>query len=147
MLTDPYPVGLATTLMDPVLYDQMLEVFPPESLFKQMGGDGYVKLSLSEVNNLSEYRAMIVSHPLWATFHTYVKRVFIRHVFEALHQHAPAAGRYSARFEFSSMPAQGGLIKPHTDIASKVVTAFILVLFNLLFNNRLGSDCCVISTR
>jgi len=118
---DPYVFGVAPAVLDQKQYVELSESYPSESLFAKMGGVGYDKLSLSERNNPEAYKKFIAESPQWSRFHAYIKSVdFRRDVFRAIGS-APV-GIYTSRFEFSSMPAFGGFIAPHTDIPSKIVT-------------------------
>lgn len=124
MFDDPYPVGVATGVFDWHTYSTLLYTYPDEMLFRKMGG-GYNKLSLSERNNSSEYAFFIGTSPPWQDLHAYVKTRLIDDVRAVV---ALPDAAYTARFEFSSMPADGGFILPHTDIASKVVTLVVPII-------------------
>lgn len=125
---DPYPIGLAKNVLDEKLYEELIVKYPSEHNFVKMGG-GYNKLSLSEVNNPEDYHAFILTSPVWQKFYRYIKDdQFLSNVFLTIRnqgiQVAPP-GKYKSRFEFSSIPAAGGYLNPHTDIPSKVVTLII----------------------
>ncbi len=125
---DPYPIGLAKNVLDESLYDELIRQFPSEHNFKKLDG-GYNKFSLSEVNNLHSYQEFVMTSSIWQKFYRYIKDLqFIRDVFVTLQGHGVKiglTGQYRSRFEFSSLPADGGFLKPHTDIPSKVVTLVI----------------------
>jgi hypothetical protein len=127
----PYRVGLAKPALAKCVYDQMLEAFPLEGIMKPLESGGYNKWSLSERNHPSVYKSHVKSHKIWRTFYQYIKSE--EFIFSVLREvcRTPANkvllpdGMYSARFEFSSMPSDGGFIVPHRDIASKVLTLVI----------------------
>lgn len=123
---EPYPIGLATDVLEPSVYRELTATFPALELFKPFAG-GDVKYSLSERNNPEAYAAFVAQSPPWQSFHAYIKApAFLEKVLRVLRAHkvpCPAtAALLSARFEFSALPAAGGLLRPHTDLASKVVT-------------------------
>jgi hypothetical protein len=124
----PYPVGSATAVLQD--FKPLADAFPPERLFRTLGG-GYKKLSLSERNNADHYRAFLASSPAWHRFHAHIKHEFIADALTrlvglgALAESALVGHTFTARFEFSSLPADGGVLRPHTDIPSKIVTVVI----------------------
>lgn len=125
---DPYPIGLAKNVLDEPHYNELIRKFPSEHNFVKMGG-GYSKFSLSEVNNPTGYQEFLMTSPAWQEFYRYIKdSQFFHDVFVVLQGHGikiGLTGRYKSRFEFSSLPASGGFLKPHRDIPSKVVTLII----------------------
>lgn len=127
---DPYPVGLIKPIMADELYNELVRAYPDEKVFAHMKG-AYNKYSLSEVNNKDAYKSFIKSSPLWTAFHSYIKDPsFIDEAFEVLRSQNVVLERlpdfkYRARFEFSSIPADGGFIWPHTDIPSKIITLVV----------------------
>lgn len=126
MHADPYPIGLARDVFAPDMYEDLLAVWPPEDVYTVMRG-GYNKRSLSERNNPAIYSLVVSKTSAWRAFHAWVKTQMIGDVSALLAERGiklPTA-RLSARFEFSSMPADGGFIAPHTDIASKLVTLVV----------------------
>ena len=152
---DPFPIGLATPIMKPGLYEQMVSSFPPLEIFEsfeEMGKKGR-KYTLSEKENSKAYLDFVNSSPLWRDFYAWIKsKEFPYSVMEMLRQHdidlgyryVPPArrlsrqvknlarGRHSpsyvplkARFEFSALPADGGHLVPHTDAPTKIVTMIV----------------------
>ncbi len=151
---DPFPVGLVAPLLAPDHYEALVDAFPPMDLFEHRPEYGE-KYSLSEKNNPAAYRAYVRSKPVWREFHRYVKsRDFVFEVFDALRErHVDlditrrgasraarwlkllgnvALGRMPAtdaaiysRFEFSALPADGGMLLPHTDARRKLVTMVV----------------------
>ena len=124
----PYPIGLVKPIFDEESYVQLVESFPPLSLLPQWGtggeGAAYHKYALNE--RMPGFHEYLAQHPLWWGFYTSIKKPeFPQFVFEMLKAHhigVAHTGKWSARFEFAAMPADGGLIAPHTDISSKAVT-------------------------
>lgn len=123
---EPYVIGCATAVLDPARYEECVREYPDEATFVHMRGV-YHKYSLSERNHPHDFDAVCARSP-WAAFRKYIKSpTFLQDVWVCL---AGAGvkmenGRYKSRFEFSSLPADGGLLWPHTDIASKVVTLIV----------------------
>ena len=147
----PYPFGVIAPVFDEALYSELLDTFPPMELFQFHSKFGN-KYSLSEKSNRPQYEKFIASHPAWRQVHSYVKSddfVFsvldslrkqnvdlgltragqsrskrIRKTLKSLMQgRLPTVERplYS-RFEFSALPADGGIVIPHTDSPGKFVT-------------------------
>jgi Protein of unknown function DUF115/Methyltransferase domain len=126
---EPYPIGLAAPVLDASTYQQLTATFPDRALFKQFGG-GDEKFSLSERNNPDAYHQFIQGSAQWKAFYDAVKSpAFIAKVVTVLGAHKiplnATAGQLRSRFEFSILPANGGLLRPHTDLASKVVTLVV----------------------
>jgi hypothetical protein len=125
---EPYPIGVATSVFKPDAYLALCQAYPDESRFKALTSGGYHKWSLSERNNRVAYHEFIMQSPVWGAFHTYVKS---RRVVDDLAACLIGAGieaphgPLTARFEFSSLPAEGGGIEAHTDIPSKVLTLIL----------------------
>jgi hypothetical protein len=92
-----------------------------------MPGGG--KSSLSEVNKPETYRDFLQRTRVWQDVYRAIKDPrFIADVFLALRAHhvaVPPGDQFTARFEFSAMPMDGGHLAPHTDLASKVVTIVV----------------------
>lgn len=126
---EPYPIGLAKTVFPPNMYDLLVEEFPPKELFKSTGYGLAVKLSLSEKHNATSYIDFIQKHRLWAEIYSYVKSVkFVDDIVTALKANnidIGLKGKVSTRFEFSAISANGGLLAPHTDMPSKIITVIL----------------------
>lgn len=124
----PYPIGCAHGVFAQDRYANLVATYPDEKVFAHMG-QGYEKLSLSERNRPQEYVRVLQTTPGWMAVYRYVKSVdFLLAVHRLLKAHGLSllrTGQFTSRFEFSSMPGDGGLIAPHTDIASKVVTLIV----------------------
>ena len=153
---EPFPIGLASSLIEPTLYGELVANWPSTELFRQMPELGN-KFALSEKFNRKQYYSVIRSNPAWKDFYQWVKsRDFIYGVMNTLLEHHIDLGhakranayqsaikairsvfrgqiphrraRLSARFEFQMMPANGGHILPHTDTPAKIVTLVISIL-------------------
>lgn len=128
---EPYVIGVARPVIEPALYDALVAAFPPLDDFKKFA-DRANKYSLSEANHKPQYKAFVAAHPLWSKFHAYIKSMaFVQNTINLLARHQvgePLAGKFYSRWEFSAMPADGGFLRPHTDIASKVVTLVVPML-------------------
>lgn len=126
---EPYPVGLASPVLDASTYQQLASTFPKLSLFKKFIGSDE-KFSLSERNNPDAYHAFIAGSPVWKTFYDAVKSpAFIEKVIRVLGAHKVTVDAkpedLRSRFEFSMLPSAGGCLRAHTDLASKVVTLVV----------------------
>lgn len=125
----PFPHGAAEGVFEPLVYKELAYRFPPRKLFAHMGGV-YEKYSLSERNHPEQYSHFIMSNPCWSEFHCYIKGGFITDTLKALDERGVCVrGARSARFEFSDLPADGGRLEPHRDIASKLVTVVLPMRF------------------
>jgi hypothetical protein len=152
---EPFPIGIIRPLMTDERYLSYVDSYPPADLFQHIPKVGN-KFCLSEKFNPRQYGDWIGSHPLWTDFHRWIKSSeFIyavlnalveRHVDLGYRQRPPRErtgkrlrsllrGRWwrdddglSARFDFSMLPADGGLLKPHTDNAEKIVTMVIAMV-------------------
>ncbi len=153
---EPFPIGLASPLIESTLYSEMVANWPSTELFKQMPRLGN-KFALSEKFNRKQYYSAIRSTPVWKDFYKWIKsRDFVYGVMDTLLEHhidlgyakhpnpyqsalktiksifkgqTPHRGaKLSARFEFQMMPANGGHILPHTDTPAKIVTLVVSIL-------------------
>src|SRR5574339_623888 len=127
--TEPYPIGLATNVLKSEEYGQLINAWPSEKLFVHMTGN-YDKYSLSEKNNPQVFFDFLKQTPIWLDFFKFIKGgPFVYSVAKLLSLAGlhPFQGQkvYGSRFEFSSLPAQGGMLAPHTDIPSKAVTLIL----------------------
>jgi hypothetical protein len=165
---EPFPIGLIRPLMDESLYERLLDNYPPVELFEshQEYGKDDIKFALSEKLNAARYYGFIKSSPTWRDFHGWVtKGSFVREALLALKQndidldyecqawrqrltarlknlrkgrlcaHPPPL---KARFEFSALPANGGMVVPHTDARRKLVTFVISMVREGEWDTRHG---------
>ena len=140
-LYEPYPIGLAKPIFRDK-YEDFVQSFPSDDYlrnfpFRTKTG-GYNKYALNETTWTKAYHEFLESNQLWYGFYLSIKQAsFPEFMFSFLKAHKifvpgsddPAA-KWSTRFEFAGMPANGGMIAPHNDISSKVVT--------LIFSMELG---------
>ena len=137
---DPFPVGVATQVFEPNVYEALVKTYPGEGIFRQLTG-AYNKWSLSERNNPDAYINFVKGSPPWTEVYRHIKSLkFSVPLLEALKQAGLSIppGPYTARFEFSSLPADGGGIEAHTDIPSKVLTLIIPIVSPGDWNERWG---------
>lgn len=129
-LYEPYPIGLCKPIFDAEGYQKAVEAFPSDTYLMnfpfQLKAGGYKKYALNEAQG-SHYYEFLESNPFWYAFFLSVKQVhFPEFIFSMLRAHkieVPVGeGKWTTRFEFAGMPADGGYIAPHNDIPSKVVT-------------------------
>lgn len=129
---DPYVIGAAADVLEPALYRALADSFPPLEMFKAFGG-GNRKWSLSTVNNPDQYAGFLKGDDLWRAFARYIKDpLFIEQMRMVLKTHGlqplEVEVPLKARFEFSMLPADGGCLRPHTDLPSKLVTLVVSML-------------------
>lgn len=168
---EPFPIGLAPSVLEEGLYRQLVEDFPPADLFRYKPDKGG-KYSLSQVNHAAAYRKFITSTPSWSRFHGYIKSPkFIEDSLAMLKQHhldlgfpmpglweqiylkmramkrgnpLPHFPKLKARFEFSAMPITGGNILPHSDHPKKTITMVIPMLKAGEWNEAWGGGTSVV---
>lgn len=151
---EPYPIGVITPIFEDGLYSELLQTFPSLELFKFMPEFGN-KYSLSERNNEKIYADYIAKHPAWRELHRQVKSEdFIYGIIDRLREQKidlgikrkeqTLRGRWKrmgknlgrgrlpvttspiySRFEFSALPADGGVVTPHTDTPQKFITIVV----------------------
>lgn len=151
---EPYPIGLIKPVMDPGLYETLVEAFPPVELFKFMPKLGN-KYTLSEKFNPQNYHRYVTENEPWRELHAWIKsESFFRAVDDMLRANdidlglakarftgqgkwrwrlaELARGRWPrgdislrSRFEFSMLPADGGYVPPHTDTPRKIITLVV----------------------
>ena len=165
----PYPIGNLKNLIDPEIYNQLVDEFPKKELF-EFKKDLGKKFSLSEINNRKNYFNLIKSNKLWSRFFTYIKSdKFKNEIFKMLKQNNIDLGlidekirlnkiglkenlknffkkrkKINSRFEFSMMSADEGHILPHTDSAHKLVTIVIPILKEDEWNKNWGGDTSIL---
>jgi len=174
---EPYPIGVARSVFEESLYDELVGSFPPLELFSFMPLHGN-KYSLSQLNNPDAYHQYVRSSRPWHEFYKWIKREeFPDEVLTMLCKHnidldlrSPqgngasssrpslltklrhlrshqTTSNLSARFEFSMLPAQGGFIKPHTDSPQKVITLVIGISREGEWNPSFGGGTEVLRPR
>jgi len=151
---EPYPIGVIMPVFEQGVYQELLQTFPPLELFKFMPEHGN-KYSLSERNNGKFYSDYIAKNSAWRELHRYVKSdEFVFGIIDSLRQgkidlgikrkdqkfgqrlkklvRNVRAGRLPvttspiySRFEFSVLPADGGVVTPHTDAPKKFITLVV----------------------
>lgn len=155
---NPFPIGLARPVMDAGLYRDLTDNYPDIDLFESHAAYGKAgnKYALTEKLNPKRYYRFIRSNPYWREFHQWVtSESFIIETLTALKQldldlgydltgesrrlrrrlkdllHGricPRQPGLQARFEFSALPAAGGMVVPHTDATRKLVTIVVSML-------------------
>ena len=124
---DPYPIGIAKPIFDEDGYNQLVMGFPPDHLLPAFGShQGYKKFALNE--RMPGFHEYLTKEPAWWAFHNSIKsQKFIQFILALIKDCGAEivenpSGKWTSRFEFAAMPADGGMIAPHTDIPSKAVT-------------------------
>lgn len=147
---EPYPICYIPDFLKPEHYAALASTYPDRGLFNYSENIG-AKYSLSELNQPGNYHRFLRDTPVWREFFTYVKsREFVAQIAGFLKSHHidlrledfayVRSLRYRrrdpwrrifntqvvrSRFEFSTMSAAGGGIKPHTDAPTKLVTMVV----------------------
>ena len=123
--TYPYPVTIYEDVLDRTMYRRMVKTFPEEldesRVYKE--GSYYNKASLSSRHNYVAFNAVLASTPDWKLFFGHIKSNFADMCVEAV---GVDLSQYKSRrvmFEFSSLPADGGGLRPHPDSPKKIATA------------------------
>lgn len=123
----PYRIGLAKPVFDDDVYATLVTAFPHEATLLSLGsGRGYNKWALSERVYVERYREYVQASPIWRELHAQIKSPDF--VLMATRAAGLPVGQYSSRWEFSSMPADGGFIVPHRDTPGKVLTLVVPML-------------------
>jgi hypothetical protein len=176
MRYEPFPRGVVAPAFDPGLYTDMLKSFPPLELFEflpKFGG----KYALSEEHNPRAYARFVRASPLWREVHRYFKSYdFIYSVLDALRERgidlgirrgdhrlgrrlrklAVTVGKgglpstdppISARFQFSTLLANGGVVIPHTDAVKKIVTIVLSMVDDGEWDETWGGGTDILKTR
>lgn len=129
---DPYPIGLALNVLDMSDYIELADTFPPLELFSSMPAKAYNKHTLSPRFDPEQYKAFLATSKPWRRVYDYVQSPdFLGDVATCLSKHQipfPAKDGLTTRFEFSSLPANGGFLAAHRDIPSKVATLILPML-------------------
>lgn len=128
---EPYPIGICKPIFREK-YEEFVAAFPTDEYLRnfpfQLKAGGYKKYALNEAQG-KHYYEFLETNPLWYAFYLSIKQtIFPEFIFSMLRAHkieipgnVPGA-KWTTRFEFAGMPADGGYIAPHNDIPSKVVT-------------------------
>lgn len=124
-LDTPYPVCYFDDAMEPPLWVELARTFPSDDKLHELVGMG-------SKNHLCDrdppFARFVRSVPLWNRFHNYLITEFQRicdRVFGL--KYDPAM---HSQFEWSSLPGQGGEVRPHPDSQYKIATA--VMFFNTL---------------
>ena len=166
-LYDPYPIGIASPVIEDDLYKEMILEFPPIDIFRQSDHHGR-KYLLSLKNHRKEFQDYVASRAVWREFFSFLKsNDFIFKTIDMLRdngidlgmtrQSMSLGGRsltslrhlltghlpspppaLTARLEFSVLPADGGKLLPHTDTAKKVVTLVVSMVEEGEWNPEFG---------
>ena len=150
---EPYPICYIPDFLDAGLYKELASSYPAKDLFKATSNIG-VKYSLSELNNADNYYAFFKQNAAWREFYELVKsKEFVQRIAAFLkdrnidlriedfvyvkslgyRRRDPIRRVFNtqvirSRFEFSSMPAADGSIKPHTDAPTKLITLVVSMI-------------------
>lgn len=117
-IDQPFRVRYFDDAMDEDLWAILAASFPLESDMHSLNAVGS-KNSLCDRDD--EFAAYVDLHPEWKLFHGWLGKNFPRLCADVFG--LKPGGKRSVRFEFSSLPGDGGEVKPHPDTAKKLATA------------------------
>jgi len=149
---EPYPIGLATSVLPADWYNELCDTWPDTDLFEYKPNLGH-KFSLSIMNRPDVYHQFVRTHAAWKElYHEINSRTFVERVLNVLIENNIDTGLQhrricdvnalsspwkklrkrvsrrrktpplNVRFEYSMLPADGGHIRPHTDAPAKYIT-------------------------
>lgn len=164
---EPFPIGVIRPIMPEERYASYIESYPPINLFEHVPKVGH-KYCLSEKYNREQYMDWVSNTPVWKEFYRWIKSdEFVLSVLHALSERYIDLGfrqrsasaqitkhlrhllrgkrwsgeeRLSARFDFSILPADGGMLKPHTDNMDKIVTIVVSMVRPGEWDPAIGGD-------
>ena len=119
-IDDPFRVRYYDQAMDCGLWERLADTFPTES---EMASFNSVGLKNRLCDRDAGFAACIADRPEWGSFVAWLRKNFLRVASTSLS--LPSIGKSTVRFEFSSLPGQGGEVMPHPDTEKKVATAVI----------------------
>ena len=147
---EPYPIGLASPLLNADLYQTLVTNYPSAELFERSRIG--VKYVLSDRVRRRTYFRFLRATPVWNDFYHWVRSdrfitellgTLARHDLQLPYRQRPPLQRWlrqfafglrgrmdhrcslRSRFEFSMLPADGGVVIPHTDAPGKVITLVV----------------------
>ena len=132
---DPYPFRVFDNIIDPELWSELANRFPPDDVLVPMESVGH-KAHLAADVEPKEFQAFLAKEPLWAKFVADVYDGFdvaCGLVFPEL-----VLRKKAIRFEFSGLYPDGGGIYPHPDTPKKLVT--LVLYFNEDWDNEWGGQ-------
>lgn len=168
----PFPYAFLSDVFEESIFHELVNTFPSVELFQKMDSLGE-KFSLSEVNNPKQYFQFLEENSLWKEFYNDIKsEEFLIEVISLLKNNnidlmlddlMPSKAntvsgwlkqikrkrfpnKLKSRFEFSSMPANGGCIYPHTDATNKVITLVIYMNNEKYWDEGYGGETSICET-
>jgi len=117
-IDSPFRVRYFDNAMDNSLWQTLADTFPTESEMHSLNAVGS-KNSLCDRDD--EFEVFVKRRPEWRRFHEWLRREFPAICMKVL-SFEPASKR-NVRFEFSSLPGDGGEVRPHPDTSKKLATA------------------------
>ena len=105
---EPFPIAVISPVIEPSLYEKMVDSYPDLSLFKKMSSLGNmksVKYSLAEMNNGQNYFEFLAKNPVWKEFYDWIKSPeFLYRTLEMLSANNVELGLYNPAGEPKTKP-------------------------------------------
>jgi hypothetical protein len=103
-------------------WGRLILTFPPQESLTSLYAVGTKHRLCDRDEGFAPY---IKENPWWGEFFESIRQSFAQVCTESLHMTLSAAKKSAVRFEFSSLPGDGGGVYPHPDTAKKVATAVL----------------------
>lgn len=172
---EPFPYAIARNVLSESFYNSLIDSFPRHEELERCDDLGS-KFLLTESDGENYYR-FLASSPPWQTLYKHVKsREFVSQVLKTLAdanidlglQDVPIVNddyfavspgpdrdrretrrnpRLSSRLEFSSLPADSGSHRPHTDIPTKAVSMILPMVRSGEWQERWGGGTAICKPR
>lgn len=114
----PFRVRYFDDAMEEGLWRRLAATFPSEADMHSLNAVGY-KNSLCDRDD--EFGPYVDRYPEWKAFHVWLREKFAHICMDVLL--FKASSKRTVRFEFSSLPGDGGEVTPHPDTSKKLATA------------------------
>ncbi len=102
---EPYPIGVSSNFVEPKLYEQLVENFPPIELFGTFPDGKSHKKALAELYRPEAYHKFLRETPIYLNFYNYVKSPqFIHDVLHCFEQNQIDLGLNKTRIVSSTLP-------------------------------------------
>jgi hypothetical protein len=118
---EPYPVAVAREFVEPEMYREMVNNFPPGEIFGTFNDGKSHKKSLSELYRPDDYHRFVRATPVYREFYGYIKsREFIRDVLECFERNSIHLGLSETKITSSSLPLKGAFFNKLEKVARRL---------------------------